>query len=35
MTFEQYVILYLTVLCILNGLVFIEVRRLRKATERK
>ena len=29
---EQFVIVLLTVLCILEGLVFIEVRRLRKGT---
>jgi hypothetical protein len=29
---EQFVIVLLTVLCILEGLVFIELRRLRKGT---
>jgi hypothetical protein len=29
---EQFVIVLLTALCVLEGLVFIEVRRLRKGT---
>jgi hypothetical protein len=35
MTNEQLLLIIVMVLCILEGLVFIEVRRLRKLMERK
>ena len=35
MPFERYVLLFFAALCVLEGLVFIEVRRLRKFMERK
>ena len=35
MPFERYVMIFLSALCVLEGLVFIEVRRLRKFMEKK
>jgi hypothetical protein len=35
MPFERYVMIFLSAICVLEGLVFIEVRRLRKFMEKK
>ena len=35
MTLEQYAVVLFTVLCVLEGMVFIEVRRLRMFMQRK
>ena len=35
MPFERYVMIFLSAVCVLEGLVFIEVRRLRKFMEKK
>jgi len=35
MTNEQLLLVLVMVLCVLEGLVFVEVRRLRKGMERK